>query len=177
MKTQLSNDLIGFLRLETTRNFLVAANQFVSIIEAENINIDDFVKQVHLILVDLYACGHKLQDIELVYSSTDANFDSNKLFDDQNKNLISELGGQAFYFESFDPSYEKEDSPSQGWLVDDFSDIYQDIKIELEKLKIGTNEAVEDALYHLKFSFRHHWGGHCINALRYLHYFWYNNKL
>ncbi|MBX3240703.1 MAG: DUF5063 domain-containing protein [Chitinophagaceae bacterium] len=156
MTTQLSKDITDFLELDTTKNFLVAANQFVTIIEAENINKDDFIKQVHLSLIDLYSTGHKLQDIELVYSSADSDFDRENLFDNRNRNLISELGGQAFYFESFDPTYEKEDSPSQGWLVDDFSDIYRDIKIELEKLKIGTDEATEDALWQLKFSFRHH---------------------
>jgi hypothetical protein len=177
MTTELANDIIDFLNLDTTKNFLVAANQFVSIVEDNNINIDDFVKQSHLALVDLYSTGHKLQAIELVYSSEDSDFDREILFDDKNKNLISELGEQAFYFESFDPCFEKDDNPSQGWLVDDFIDIYRDIKIELEKLKIGTNEATEDALWTLKFSFRHHWGNHCINALRYLHYYWYNNKL
>ena len=177
MTAQLSNDIINFLNLDTTRNFLVAANKFVSILETENIQKDDFIKQTHLALVDLYSSGHKLQDIELIYSSANSDFDREEFFDNKNQNLISELGGQAFYFEAFDPSYEKEDSPSQGWLVDDFADIYRDIKIELEKLKLGTDEATEDALWQLKFSFRNHWGGHCINALRYLHYFWYDNKL
>jgi hypothetical protein len=176
MTAQLSNDILSFLNLQTTKDFLVAANKFISILEAEKIQKDDFIRQVHLALIELYSSGHKLQDIELNHSSADSDFDRDKLFDNKNQDLISELGGEAFYFESFDPSYEKEESPSQGWLVDDFADIYRDIKIELEKLKLETNEATEDALWQLKFSFRSHWGGHCINALRYLHYFSYDNK-
>ena len=176
MTAQLSKDIIDFLNLDTTRNFLVAAHQFVDIVELKNINKESFVRQSHLALVDLYAAGQKLTEIELIYSNSDSNFDRDKFFDNNNQNLISELGGQAFYFESFDPTYEKDESPSQGWLVDDFADIYRDLKIELEKLKVGSNEATEDALWQLKFSFRNHWGGHCINALRYLHYFWYDNK-
>jgi hypothetical protein len=67
--------------------------------------------------------------------------------------------------------------PTQGWLVDDFADIYRDLKIELTKIeKIGTDEAVEDALWQLKWSFTNHWGQHCINALRALHYLWYDGK-
>jgi len=61
--------------------------------------------------------------------------------------------------------------------VDDFADIYRDLKIELIKIeKIGTDEAVEDALWQIKWSFVHHWGQHCINALRYFHYLYYDGK-
>ncbi len=176
MNAQLSKDIIDFLNLDTTKSFLLAAKQIVDILESKNISKNNFLKQSHLALIDLYAAGQKLTEIELVYSSADSIFDRDKFFDNKNQNFISDLGGQAFYFESFDPTYEKEDSPSQGWLVDDFADIYRDLKIELEKLKVGTDEATEDALWQLKFSFRNHWGGHCINALRYLHYFWYDNK-
>lgn len=49
-----------------------------------------------------------------------------------NKNLISNLGKDCFYWEVFDPPYTKQDGkpeqgwkitdnePTQGWLVDDF---------------------------------------------------------
>lgn len=176
MELELSNSILDFLNLDTTKSFLVAANQFVSILEADNITKEDFIKQSHCALISLYSTGYKLQEIELIYSSVDSDFDREKLFDNKNRNLISDLGLQAFYFEAFDPNFDKEGDLSQGWLVDDFADIYQDIKIELEKLKLGTNEATEDALWQLKFSFRHHWSDHCINALRYLHYYWYDNK-
>src|SRR5215204_3834294 len=136
MTAQLSNNIIDFLNLDTTRSFLVAAQQFIDILESENISKDNFLKQSHLALIDLYAAGQKLTEIELIYSSADSDFDRDKFFDNKNQNVISELGGQAFYFESFDPTYEKEESPSQGWLVDDFADIYRDLKIELEKLKL-----------------------------------------
>jgi hypothetical protein len=170
MTTQLSNDIINFLNLDSTKKFLVAAQQFVDILELENISKDDFLEQSHLALTELYATGQKLTEIELRYSG-DSDFDRDKLFNNKNRNLISGLGGEAFYSESFDPTYGKEKSLSQGWLGDDFADIYRDLKIELEKLKIGTDAATEDALWQLKFSFHNHWGGHCINALRYLHYF------
>ncbi|TGL21037.1 DUF5063 domain-containing protein, partial [Leptospira levettii] len=38
------------------------------------------------------------------------------------------------------------------------------------------NEIVEDGLWNLKWSFIHHWGKHCIDALRYLHYLIYDGK-
>ena len=89
----------------------------------------------------------------------------------------------------FNPSYtEQEGQPglgwkisdkeaSQGWLVDDFFDIYRDLKIELSKIDtIATDEAIEDALWELKWGFFHHWGNHCINAMRYLHYWHFEGK-
>jgi len=190
MTPQLSNDIIAILHLDTTREFLAAANQFIDILENKTLSKDEFLKHSHFALIDLYSAGHKLREIELKYSTVDSDFDKDEIFDNKDAGLISELGEEAFYWEVFDPTYsEKNGEPksgwtitdreaSQGWLVDDFADIYRDLKIELEKInKIGTDEAVEDALWQLKFGFRNHWGGHAINAMRYLHYYWYDNKL
>ena len=79
--------------------------------------------------------------------------------------------------EIFDPTDEKENEPTQGWLVDDVADIYADLKEELYKIEqIGTDEAIEDGLWQLKFGFTTHWGNHCVNAIRVLHYIYYDGK-
>jgi hypothetical protein len=189
MKPQLSDDIHEFLNLDTTKQFLAAANKFVRVLEDSTFPKDEFLRHCHTALIELYSTGHKLHEIELKYSSSESDFDRDELFDNKNAGIVSELGEEAFYWEVFDPTYsEQEGNPkqgwtitdreaSQGWLVDDFADIYRDLKIELQKItEIGTDEAVEDALWQLKFSFRNHWGGHCINAIRYLHYYWYDNK-
>jgi len=187
---KLSADIKEFLSRQTTADFIQAARQFVSLLETSNIEMTEFLKKSHLALVEVYSAGHRLDEIPLNYSSADSDFDDEKLFNGKNAQLISELGGDAFYWEIYDPTYkEKEDGkpesdwtisdkePSQGWLVDDFSDIYRDLKIGLNKIDtIGTDEAVEDALWQLKWSFLNHWGLHCINAMRYLHYFCYDGK-
>ena len=190
MTLQLSNDILQFLNLSTTREFLDAANKFINILENKTLTKEKFLKQSHSALIDLYSAGHKLQQIELKYSSSDSDFDRDKIFDNKNAGQISQFGDEAFYWEVFDPTYSEQNGEpksgwtitdrdaSQGWLVDDFADIYHDLKIELEKIyKIRTDEAVEDALWQLKFSFHNHWGEHAINAMRYLHYYWYDNKL
>jgi Domain of unknown function (DUF5063) len=186
---KLSTDIKDFLKRPSTEVFLLAARQFVGLVETVNIDKEIFFSKVHSALLDLYSAGHKLDQIELKYSSTDTDFDRDAIFIDKNIGLISELGEEAFYWEIFDPTYsEKSGQPnlgwtindkesSQGWLVDDFADIYRDLKIELLKIDtIGTDEAVEDALWQLKWSFAHHWGQHCINALRYFHYLYYDGK-
>lgn len=59
------------------------------------------------------------------------------------------------YFEVFDATEHSE--PCSGWLYDDVLDIHHDLR---------------DALAHgdARFSFRTHWGAHCADALRALHW-------
>jgi hypothetical protein len=188
---KISQDIETFLDKDSTKDFLKIAGQFIELIEAENIPTEQFYKQAHRTLIDLYSSGHKLEQIDLKYSSADSDFGvtDQEFFKNKNQALISTLGKDCFYWEVFDPTYtEKENGqplqgwkvtdkePSQGWLVDDFADIYRDLKIEMEKMEIGTDEAIEDALWQMKWGFINHWGHHCINALRYLHYLWYDGK-
>lgn len=189
---KISSEIQAFLDKDSTVNFLRIAGQFIELIEADNIPTKQFYNQAHGTLIDLYASGHKLELIALKYSSPDSDFGKadNEFFKNKNEALISTLGKECFYWEVFDPTYTEQvngqpgqgwkitdKEPSQGWLVDDFADIYRDIKIEFEKMKIGTDAAIEDALWQMKWSYIHHWGEHCINALRYLHYLCYEGKL
>jgi hypothetical protein len=164
-------DLEDFLNTQTTADFLRAARQLIDLLEREDIDKDDLGRQALISLAHLYTTGLKLQEIPIKYSIVAPIFNHDDLFQDKNKRRIAELGEKAFYHEIFDPTYNKEKEATQGWLVDDFGDIYHDLKIELYKIDtIDTEDAVEDALWQLKWGFSHHWGNHCINALRYLHY-------
>ena len=187
---KLSNDIREFLGKTSTKTFLVVARQFIDLLETENLDKETFYRKAHVTLIDLYSSGHKLEEIDLKYSNADSDFgESNReFFKSKNVGLISKLGEDCFYWEVFDPTYFEtkeansnltitDKEPTQGWLVDDFADIYKDLKIELIKIEtIGTDEAIEDALWQLKWSFTNHWGQHCINALRALHYLWYDGK-
>ena len=186
---KLSIDIKEFLAKTSTKTFLLAARQFVGLLETKTINKEEFYSKAHNALIDLYSAGYKLEPIKLKYSSEETDFNRDEIFDNKNVGKISELGAETIYWEIFDPIYsEKDGQPNaswaiedkeatQGWLVDDFADIYRDLKIELIKIdNIGTDKAVEDALWNLKWSFHHHWGNHCINALRYFHYLYYDGK-
>lgn len=190
MIDNLSPEIKEYLDRDSTKNFLFAARQFVEFLEIADIDKRVFYSKAHYLLINLYSAGHNLELIELRYSSEDKEYDRDTLFENKNAGLIYELDiDEAFYWEVFDPSYsEKDGKPIAGWsitdkeasqgsLVDDFTSIYEDLKIELLKIdKIKTDDAIEDALWELKFSFAHHWGNHCINALRYLHYLRYDGK-
>jgi len=191
MTKRISPDIQSFLQKDSTINFLKSAKQFIDLIEANNIPTKQFYKQAHRILIDLYANGYKLEQIDLKYSGTNNNLGTtnDEFFNNIYQKLTVLLGQNCFYWEILDPTYTEQNGepgpgwkvtdkePLQCWLVEDFADIYHDLKIGLEKMKIGTDEAIEDALWQLKFNFINHWGQHCIDALRYLHYLWYEGKL
>ena len=189
---QLSTDITELLNKKSTTDFLNAARQFVTLLENGDLNQETFYKDSHKALSELYWTALELETVELIHSGPDSEF--NEIDKDElrkmNKNLISNLGKDCFYWKVFDPTYTEENGkpgqgweitdrePTQGWLVDDFADIYADLKEELTKIdQIGTDESIEDALWQLKFGFNHHWGNHCIDAMRALHYLWYDGKV
>jgi hypothetical protein len=189
---ELSYEINELLNKESTIDFLKAARQFLALLENVEINQETFYKEAHKALAQLYQTGLKLETVELKFSGEQSEFpDINKdHLNKQNQNLISKLGKDCFYWEVFNPTYTEENGKpgqgwkitekeaSQGWLVDDFSAIYTDLKEELYKIdEIGTDESIEDALWQLEFGYNHHWGNHCINAMRALHYLWYNGKI
>lgn len=183
---QLSSEITELLNRKSTTDFLIAARLFVALLENDGLNQETFYKESHKALAELYLRALELESIELIYSGSESNFEEinkNELRK-MNKNLISNLGKDCFYWEVFDPTYSEQDrevmnkESSQSWLVNDFAEIYADLKEELTKIdRIGTNEAIEDALWQLKFGFNHHWGNLCINAMRALHYLWYDGKV
>ncbi|MGB5927263.1 MAG: DUF5063 domain-containing protein [Cyclobacteriaceae bacterium] len=189
---QLSAEITELLNKKSTIDFLSAARQFVTLLENGDLSQETFYKDSHKALSELYRTALNLETVELIHSGPDSEFD--EIDKDElrkiNKNLISNLGKDCFYWEVFDPTYTEENGkpgqgwkitdrePTQGWLVDDFADIYADLKEELTKIdQIGTDESIEDALWQLKFGFNHHWGNHCINAMRAFHYLWYDGKV
>jgi len=173
----LSPDLQEFLAKPTTTNFLHSAREFITLLELDTIDSKEFYKRAHTALADLYACGQRLEIVEIKSSRADRDFDRDELFENKHAYKISDLDGNAYYWEVFDTNYDKDADPVQGWLVDDFADIYHDLKIELNKIdKIGSNEAVEDALWTLKWSFKTHWGHHCVSALRAFHFLNYDGR-
>lgn len=186
----LSPDIAAFLEQATTARFLAAARCYVSVTEANIPDKDAFFCQLHPALVELYAAGFGLNPIPLKYSDESSDFDDASLYSLGGTFAIPDLGREGLYWEIYDPRYTEWDGkpgpgwkaedgePCQGWLWDDLSDIHRDLKIRLKQIDtIGTNEAVEDALWQMKWSFTHHWGEHCINALKYLHYLYYEGKV
>ncbi len=185
MRENLSDDIKDLVDSMSTRSFLDIAKKLINLLEIKEIENKVFLPNLHTLLIDLYAAGHKLSPISIKYSN-DFICDKASLSIDkkENKHNISNLGTKAFYWEIFDPYFkeskqsEEDIKPILGSLIDDLNDIYHDLKVELFKINhVGTNAAIEDALWHLKWGFNAHWGNHCIDALRALHYLDYEGKV
>ncbi|WBL23726.1 DUF5063 domain-containing protein [Zunongwangia sp. HRR-M8] len=175
----LTEEIQSLLESKESQDFLKIARGFIELVENKEITEQEFYPQIHKKLTELYNAGLSLKTVDLIHSSEKSKFDnvSEDELKKRNVNLISSLGKDCFYWEVFDPTYEKENEPTQGWLVDDVADIYADLKEELYKIdQIGTDEAIEDGLWQLKFGFTSHWGNHCVNAIRALHYIYYDGK-
>ena len=176
---RLSEEIKILLEANETQNFLKVVREFILLIENREIKQKEFYNRIHKTLTELYSAGLSMKSVELIYSSADSKFESipQEQLMEQNSNLISSLGEDCIYWKIFDPTYEKENEPIQGWLVDDIADIYADLKEELYKIgEIGTDESIEDGLWQLKFGFTTHWGNHCVDAIRALHYIYYDGK-
>ena len=167
---KLLTDIQEFITKNTTQNFLSAARQIVELLELEIIDKEDFFKRAYTALIDLYATGYKLEEIDLKIEKKELDFNKSISFENKNLKQISTLRYDTKYRKVFNPINKNVHELIQGDIALDFEDIYYDLKTELEKMKIGTNEAVEDALWQMKFSFTMHWGNHCIDALRAMHY-------
>ncbi len=170
---KLSPEIKIFLEKETTKVFLHVAKKFIELLEDINIDNNLFYAEIYKTLVNLYSSGFFLEEIPLQFSGPHTNFDEEKFFENKNQGRIAKLGINTFYQEVFDPYAYQENGDSDicmGSLIDDFADIYKDLKTELTKIEIDTDEAVEDALWQLKWSFNNHWGQYCISALRALHF-------
>jgi len=189
---KLSKEINQLLKKESTIDFLAAVRQFINLLETRTLGIELFYTEAHISLANLYQSGLNLENIDLIYSDAESKFEevNKEELKKENENLISSLGEDSFYWKVFDPTVlGTSGKPTvdqkvaakdvcQGWLVDDFADIYADLKEEIFKIDIiRTDESIEDALWQLKFGFHHHWGNHCIDAIRALHYLWYDGKL
>lgn len=177
---QLTPEIVELLNKKSTIVFLNAARQFVTLIENSNLYQNSFYEDSHKALSELYMSGLELETIDLLHSEAENKLDevTNDELRKINSNLISILGKDCFYWDILAPTNtEQSEKPVQSWLVDDFANMYVTLNEEITKIdQIGTNEAIEDALWKLKFGFHHHWGNHCINAMRALHYLWYDGK-
>ena len=69
-----------------------------------------------------------------------------------------------YYWAVSDPGVLEE--PVCGSLADDLSDIASDLQRGIEEYDRGK---VGNAAFEWSFGFRHHWGDHAVDAIRYLH--------
>lgn len=152
---------------------LRAFQEYCSLIENHSSILDSsvFLRLLRSQLLDLYSEGLKLSPSYIP---------SEKEYDDVIETVSTEpflkaistkLENSRYYWEVFDPTKTEEREPVCGDLIDDIFDIYEDLKETLLVYSLNTEDAQATAMWQFEFQFRTHWGDHCINALRAIHYF------
>lgn len=145
------------------QQFVKAATDFCLLIEnQETYNQPQFIKQLTVFLVSLYASGLALLEVA-VEDTVTRNYPSLGVSFEIQRALQSKICQYNLYWEVFDP-YEKEE-PVSFKITGDLTDIYYEIKQGLIAFNSGNSI---QATTQWKFSFDH-WGAHLVNTLRVLH--------
>ena len=191
MTKKLTDDLKEILHSERVAQFLNVARHFIKLVETETMLPDEFYHELYLALIDLYQKGVNLPyfPVSYMFRGNGKNALERKrsmlaleekglsIIKKRNKSIrkiIEELEKIAPYWFVFNPVCTDETESIQATLAEDFRGIYGDLSRGISKIELGYNYAVKDALYELKFGFSNHWGNHCIDAIRVLHYLWYS---
>jgi Domain of unknown function (DUF5063) len=145
------------------RRFRAAATKFVEAVDsASSLERDVFLVTVGCCLAELYSSALYLPTVEPDTTGTDeppfATEEWSRLF----HSLKERIGAGDTYWEIFDSTEKAE--PVQGSLAGDISEIYRDLKQDLQLEERGTSRS--DVLWELRESFREHWGRHAIGALK-----------
>jgi hypothetical protein len=142
--------------------FAAAAQAFVRVVDsADEYSRDEFVRELERALVDLYAAGLTLEDLQ----PDDDSKPRDGLTNDDAAALQRRLGHKFaeydFYNVVFDP-YDRSSSPVTGSLADDVTDVYRDLQEGFAELHAGR---ANNALWQWKFGFDYHWGKHAAEAI------------
>lgn len=177
MGKKLAKDIQDLLKSKPVKEFIKSAEHFISLVDNPRIKGKSFYRKSYIALADLYAKAVNLPNIKYFHHNEEEEAYTFK--DNLNiKRLKAKLGKNIYYYNVFDPLNPDKDEPTQGWLFDDFHDIYHDINENIWIIKnIKNNREVETALFYIQNQFTYHWGPHCINAIRALHALKYDKEI
>jgi len=150
---------------EVLRRFRTAATKFIDAVDsAPQHEREAFLAGLSRSMIDLYGVALSLPSVKPETSGTDGPRLPIEKWNELRQSLREKIGPFDAYWEIFDST--KNEPPVQGTLSDDISDIYCDLKSDLQ-LEQGVSQA--DFLWELCFSFWSHWGKHLLNALVAIH--------
>ena len=150
--------------------FIDVAERYCSLLDSDPLpEREVLVRQAAALLPELYLGALELMQVPVPEHDLDedqlvSHEDWHALF----KRLGGVLGDFNYYWEVFDP-YVDEDKLTSS-LADDLSDVYRDVKEGLLKFRgVGVEADLGKAMDEWRESFRIHWGGHLVDAMRAIH--------
>jgi hypothetical protein len=149
-----------------SRRFREAAINFIQTVDSVvAMERDAFLAHLSHCLAELYASALDLPAVKPDTTSIDETPFAKEEWAELFNSLREKIGSIDGYWEVFDST--EKTAPVQGTLAGDISEIYFDLKRDLQLDERGISKA--DSLWELHFSFRSHWGKHLLGALTAIH--------
>lgn len=154
---------------------LTLANEYCLFVEkAENYKSEDILEYTRKIFPMLYLKASLLPNIMPENEEANERFVTAENWENIFNALREKFKDYDEYY-YIDNSNISETDPIKASLADNLSDIYQDLKDFVVLYQKNTRDAKENAVFHCKYLFEHHWGYRVVNALKYLHHLTFTN--
>jgi Domain of unknown function (DUF5063) len=143
--------------------FRRVAEQFIQAVDSrDKLSGEQFLKRIEICLTELHASALRLPVVVPERDDIDAQPFSAEAWATLQRELREKIGTTDHYWSVFDAT--AQDSPVDGSVAGDISEIYMDLK---ESLRETDQHALDaDILWELRFSFTSHWGRHLTSALK-----------
>ena len=153
---------------KNTLEFLTVANEYCAFLErADKCTKKEFVSKLQKILPLLYLKAAMLPETDESDGETEI-FVSEYDYDYIKNKASRALGSSDAYINVFAPQ-DNSDEYEQAEMSECATDIYQDIKNFAENCRLGSDEAMDAALYQCQSNFKDYWGLRLLSLLAALH--------
>lgn len=147
--------------------FVKITESFLVWIEAPPINKVDEASSALLHLSQVYSAALQLMKIDVDKDEAEGDPEACRISVDQWKEVYDRLNYLPFtYYKEFDSPHESDSEEVFTDLVEDLTDIYQDLA---EGMNLYRSSQYEQALCHWQMTFEFHWGRHLLGAMKALH--------
>jgi hypothetical protein len=147
--------------------FRASATKFIQTVDSlAEIPRDVFLACLSHCLAELYSSALHLPAVEPDTIGSDEPQFATEKWVKLSDSLREKIGPLDAYWEIFDST--ENDSPVQGSIAGDISEIYFDLKNDLNLVE-EKRISQADFLWELRSSFRSHWGKHLLDALAAIH--------
>ncbi|MBR4440026.1 MAG: DUF5063 domain-containing protein [Bacteroidales bacterium] len=156
-----------------TLEFLTVANEYCAFLEkADRCTKKEFVAKMQKILPLLYLKAAMLPETDEIDGETEI-FVSEYDYDYIKNKIAQALGSSDAYINIFAPQ-DNSDEYEQAEMSECATDIYQDLKNFSENCRLGSDEAMNAALYQCRSNFKDYWGLRLLSLQAALHRTAYN---
>lgn len=150
--------------------FVTVAVQYCALLEqAETLDRRNFVETIQKLLPLLYLKGALTPKYEPMVDDCLQDYVSEENYNIIRNNVAYIMGEQDDFLDVFVEDMKYSESPILCTISENLADIYQDLKNFAYVMKVGTEEAMELALYECICNFETYWGLKVANTMRALH--------